>query len=181
MKKFKIGCLGFFIFFVICGIIGAVSSRDNTNSDVNTAIPIIFDCTSISKLSSADLIAKLGEPESKEPWVYKTETKSSDFITYTYTINNVLYEFILADDHVVRLTLTNDSDTPFQYSKNNKEDILASFNVKPSQDSKVTADTGYAYRVSPVNDLVQDFWVIDMDDTSQTFTMLKVTYDKTYF
>ena len=55
------------------------------------------------------------------------------------------------------------------------------FNIELSYSAKLTADTNYAYRISPVNDKVADFWVQDIDTTSKTFGMAKITYNLNYF
>lgn len=94
---------------------------------------MIEDVTQFSRISADDLKKIMGEPESIEDWINVT-TKGEFFVsTWQYRKNDNHYEFIIADDSVIRLTIysnkywNSDGDL-FQYSQSNKEDTLNYFN-----------------------------------------------------
>ena len=105
--------------------------------------------------------------------------------TFSYDKNNNHYEFIVTDNSVVRLNIYsnkywNGIGENFKYS-GNKQNMCKLFNIELSDNAKLTADTNYAYRISPVNDKIADFWVQDINTSSKTFGVAKITYNLNYF
>lgn len=148
-------------------------------------IEIIEDVTKYSRIASSQLLEIMGEPVSVEEWTNKTSKGDFSVTTFSYDKNNNRYEFIVADDSVVRLTIYsnkcwNGEGESFKYS-GNKQNMSKLFNIELSDNSKIVADTNFAYRISPVNDKVADFWALDIDTNSKTFGMVKITYNMNYF
>lgn len=173
MKRFYLLVLA-----LICIVLTACSTQ--------TAEPqIIEDVIQYSRISAEELTSIMGEPADTEEWTNKTSKGDFKVTTFFYDKNNNHYEFIVADNSVVRLTIysskywTGEGEN-FKYS-GNKQNMCKPFNIELSDNAKLTADTNYAYRISPVNDKVADFWVQDIDTSSKTFGMAKITYNLNYF
>ena len=148
-------------------------------------IDIIEDVVQYSRITTSQLLEIMGEPISREEWTNKTSKGEFNVTTFSYEKNKNRYEYIVADDSVVRLTIYsnkywNGEGDAFKYS-DNKQNMCKLFNIELSDSSKVVADTNFAYRISPVNDKVADFWALDIDTNSKTFGMVKITYNMNYF
>ncbi len=151
----------------------------------STEPQLIEDVVQFSRISANELVSIMGEPTDKEDWTNKTTKGNFKVTTYSYDKNSNHYEFIVADDSVVRLTIYSNSSwngegEPFKIS-GSKQDICKSFNIVLGENTKKTADTNWAYRISPVNDKVADFWVQEMDMDTKTFGTAKITYNLNYF
>lgn len=167
------------------------TSNSNTDSDIETTavgattdVSEVVDSSEFSRITSSELIDRLGEPVTIEDWTNKTS--KGDFLvkTYSYDIDDNHYEFIVAEDSVVRLSIYsgknwNGAGEDFSYS-GDKSDIFEMFGITPDSDMKVKADTGYAYRISDVNSKVAAFDIYDLTD-SNTFATVKITYNLNYF
>lgn len=160
------------------------SNKESISTDVTGSVSEIVDSSAFSRITSTDLINKLGEPASTEDWTNKTSKGDFPLKTYSYDIDGNHYEFIIAEDNVVRLSIYsgnswNGTGDDFSYT-GNKSDILSMFGIVPDSDMKIKADTGYAYRVSDVNSKVANFDIYDLTDNN-TFTTAKITYNLNYF
>lgn len=171
-KKKKPGCL---IVVIILFIIAAIGTLVNQSTTSNK---LIVDMTQFSRLSYDQLSQVMGGPGVQDEYGVPLTTVSGR------SVNGAIFyypeqklEFIVADGQVIRATYTSE-ESPVEYSS--PEDIMSMFGISPNSNAKVTADTPVAYRVSPVNDKVADFWVPLMDSSSKTFEMVKVTYNVNY-
>lgn len=175
-KKKKPGCLVVvLIFVVVFAVIMAigVATQPTTSSD------IIVDMTQFSGLNYDQLVNIMGGPGQKDEYGIPLTTVSGrsvqgDFFYYPES----KLEFLVAENQVIQATYFSES-SPIPYSSSPRE-ILSMFGVTPNDSARVTAETPAAYRVSPVNDKVADFWVAIMDASSKTFEMVKVTYNANY-
>lgn len=197
MKKFlKIVLfisLGFIVFTVIGTLLMMNSDKKNltSNDSVNVeesttpeeSTNVIFDASSVSKISSEELISKIGEPLEKEDWVYND---SFNVCTYSYDIDGNHYEFIFAENSIIRLSIYSSLDwngtgDDFHYVKDDKSDIFSMFGVSPSSNYSTKSDNGFTFRVGQVSDNISDFNVQMIDSTNKTFKLVKITYDEYYF
>ncbi len=149
-------------------------------------IPVIFDAISVSCVSPNHLIEELGEPEDIETWKNETSKGIFDMQIYCYSINNNYYEFLVADDSVVRMNIYSEKNwfntgSNFSFAGMRKMDIPSMFGISPGPDIDVAADTGNALRLSPVSDSVSDFWIPMLDEENKTFELVKITYNSNYF
>ena len=174
MKKI----LGFAIAVLLCGICTACGS---SSKDTPESATIIEDVEQFSRISIEELKNVMGEPVAEEFWTNKTS--KGDVITLSYDKDSNHYEFIIAEDSVVRVTIYSNSywnNTGERFSiTGEKKDICKSFNVIPDDNVKKITDNNFTYTLSPVNDKVAMFDVQDID--SDTYGLVKITYNLNYF
>jgi len=124
MKKGKVGCLVIVLIFIdalVFGISQVMKDPEKYQKSEKT-VDIIFDASSVSRLSIEELISKMGEPSTKEDWMNKTSKGDFNVSTYNYDKECVHYEFIIAEDSVVRLSIYsnlywNKKGKHFQYTQ----------------------------------------------------------------
>lgn len=157
-----------------------VETSDNTS---NNKTQIIFDAEKYSRMTKENLISDLGEPASTEDWTNKTSRGDFEVTTLSYDINLNHYEFIIADDSVVRLSIYSNAYWNSEGDRfainGGKEDICKSFNITLGENVKRTTDNNITYTLSPVNDKVAMFDVQDI--SSNTYGFVKITYNLNYF
>lgn len=175
MKKI----FGLVFTILLCGLCTACGSSSENTSE---SITIIEDVEQFSRISTSELKNIMGEPISEESWINKTSKGDFNVTTLSYDKNSNHYEFIIADDSVVRLTIYsnsywNNTGDRF-YIVNDKKDIYKSFNIILSENAK-EATNNLTYTLSPVNDKIAIFNVQDID--SDTYGLVKITYNLKYF
>lgn len=162
------GCLGIIIFFVIMAA-GFVITILNENIKPAES-KVVFDALQYAvqdekNISEAELIAKLGEPDSIEEWNYKT----SD--TAGYPIRTLHYgktEYSFNNDALHRVTIWD------RMPYNKKKDFLSMFNLKKYANTTIN-DTGFYYRA--YNCGVHDLW-LEYDDAE--ISMVKISYSSLF-
>lgn len=176
MKKI----FGLIIVVLLCGICTACSSSSESTSE---SITIIEDVEQFSRISTRELKNIMGEPVSEESWTNKTSKGNFDVTTLSYDKDSNHYEFIIADDTVVRVTIYSNNywnNTGDRFSiTGEKKDICKSFNITLGDNVKKVTDNNFTYTLSPVNDKVAMFDVQDID--SDTYGLVKITYNLNYF
>lgn len=174
----KIFCL--ITTILLCGICISCSS---SSKETNASIDIIEDVEQFSRISMNELKNIMGEAVSVEDWTNKTSKGDFNVTTLSYDKNSNHYEFIIADDSVVRLTIYSNSYWNNEGERfliaNDKKDICKSFNIVLGENVKKVTDNNFSYTLSPVNDKVAMFDVQDID--SDTFGLVKITYNLNYF
>lgn len=188
MKKGKKGCLIFVLIFIgglIFGVTQMMKSPEKYQKS-EKSIDIIFDASSVSRISAKELIIKMGEPIKKENWVNKTSKGNFNVSTYNYDKEGNHYEFIIAEDSVIRLSIysnlyLNKKGEYFQYMQKNKEDILSMFGVTPNENAKKVVDNGVTFKIRPVSNKVAVFDVQAINENDKTFGAIKVTYNLNFF
>ena len=97
--------------------------------------------------------------------------------------NSNHYEFIIADNSVVRLSIYSNSywnNTGDRFPINDKkENIYKSYNISLGDNVKKVTDNNFTYTLSPVNDKIAEFDVQDI--SSDTYGLVKITYNLNYF
>lgn len=168
------------IVIMMCGF--CIACRSNASKD-SKPVNVIEDVEQFSEISMEELKNIEGEPVSEESWTNKTSKGDFEVTTLSYDKDSNHYEFIIADNTVVRLSIYssdywNGSGDRFSIT-GEKSDICKSFNITLGEDVKKTADTGYAYKLSSVNDKIEVFDVQDID--ADTYGFVKITYNLNYF
>lgn len=155
-------------------LLTTILSACSSDALKNGSTDVLLDVTKYSKISSEELIKKMGEPES-------IEENYLNGTLYSFTTDLGHFEFIVHDNMVTRLTLHSflsweSIGTDFPYKGDPK--TLIEFGIDPSNIDKNAekTDTGVALRISPVTDKVADFWVSGIKN-NDSFDTLKVTYD----
>lgn len=165
------------------------SNQEGANVEETPKVEAVFDAPNYSRITKADLFAKFGETSDIEEWNNKTAKGTFSMTIYSYDDKNSNhYEFIVANDtdSVVRVTMYSAKNwagtgTDIKYTKKSMNEMLALLNITPNDSAKVVADTGEAYRISPVSDNVGDVWFLGMTNDVSTFNMVKITYNLNYF
>ena len=163
---------------LLCLVFVGCVTQDGAES-----IVFIEDVERFSRISMDELKDIMGEAVSEEIWTNKTSKGDFLVTTLAYDKDGNHYEFIIADNSVVRLSIYsekywNGTGEPFKY-RGAKKDICKSFNVTLSDNAKLITDTNFAYRISPVNNKVADFNIQDID--GKTYGFVKITYNLNYF
>lgn len=138
-------------------------------------VTVLCDVEKFANISSAQLVAILGEPDNVE----KTTTNGfAEFPCVYYEYNNAKelgeVSFILINDAVVKLV------SYHNYAYNGGKTILESFNLTAGDSCASEKKDNYA-RYRSITDKVDDLWVTLVDKNSDTFECLQVTYDMFYF
>ena len=137
---------------------------------------VVCDVTKYANISSAELIALLGEPDDKTettPTAGYVEIPCTYFDYYdTDELGEV--SFVLINDTVVKFTAYNE----FPFYKN-KNDLLESLNITKSDNCAMVIDTETALRFRCATDEIDDLWVTNIED--KTYGFLAITYDMIYF
>lgn len=163
------------------GILTACES--SSKADSTEPVAIIEDVEQFSRISTDELKNIMGESVTEESWTNKTSKGDFAVTTFSYDKDSNHYEFIVADDSVVRLSIYsgdywNKSGDRFPIT-GDKVDICKSFGVTLGDNAKKTADTNAAYTISPVNDKIAIFDIQDIN--GDTYGFVKVTYNLNYF
>lgn len=166
---------------------GSQVSKEKKNEEVKSEETVpIFKANDYSRISTSELIEKMGEPESIEEWTNKTLKGDFPLTTYTYDGEGIHYEFVVTEDAVVRATLyssewwSNEGE-PFKYTNNDKSDIRFQFGISDLGDNAKAKDNNVNYRITQVSDKIARFEVIDIDGENKTFGLAKITYNLNYF
>lgn len=143
---------------------------------------VVVDADQFSKITSEELIDKLGEPEKVEKW-NNTKGDGSKYEVNTYYYNSGKYEFLVSDDSVIRFTVYSDkamgvSENGFKYT--NEDDIFKMFGIETSSNLNKVIDNNVALRYQLVSDKVADVWIPAIEK-NKTFDIIKITYDLRYF
>ncbi len=187
--KWLLICLVMMFSVSIAGCTQSKSNQKKVNVSETQIIKPIFDAPSYSRISKSDLFSRLGKTSDVEKWNNKTAKETFPMTIYSYDDkDSTHYEFIVANDTdtVVRVTMYSAKNwagkgTDIKYTKKSMNEMLALLNITPKDSAKVTADTGVAYRISPVSDKVGDVWFLELNKDDSTFGMVKITYDLNYF
>ena len=144
----------------------------------------IFDANSFSRVTTDELIEKLGECSEKEDWTNKTSKGTFNVTTYSYDLNGHHYEFLVCDDKVVRASVysqkywTGEGEL-FKYHLG-KTDILTMIGVDLGDNSEQFSN-GLMWRISSASDTIEEINVQCIDSKEKTFDFVKITYDSRYF
>lgn len=187
-KKKGRGCLIAVLivaFFMICGIVGATASRANKETAGSTNAEVVEDVQQFSGISVEALKEIMGDPVAEEEWTNSTSKGEFPVTTLQYEKNSNHYEFIIAEDAVVRLSIYsnqywNGTGDLFSYS-GDKENILKMFNVDAGESARIETDNGVSYVLVSVNDAIAEFNVQDIDANAENFGFVKITYNANYF
>lgn len=157
--------------------------KDENIAEVTTPI---FHAPDYSRISSSELIEKMGEPTNIEEWNNKTLKGDILLTTYTYDSDEIHYEFVVAEDVVVRVTLYssewwNNEGEPFKYINEDKSDLRYLFGISDLGEHAKVEDNNVNYRITQVSDKIARFNVIDIDSENKTFGLAKITYNLNYF
>lgn len=185
MKKgCLIGCGGIFGLFIILIIIGIIVGGIKNVNDSTSKEPkeLMIDVNQFSKISSAELVEKLGDPEKIEDYEWRVPRTNESIVGKMYIYEQNKYEFILFDDSVARLNIYSGTfmgydDTVMTFEK--EQDIFDMFGIEPNNHLKKIADTNYALRFSPVSDTVADLWIESINGNE--FEIAKITYNLNYY
>ena len=194
MKKFIVLALVSFV-FVGCGDNSNYSYLDSDYSDnsfieseittnnikeAGPKIDEIIESEKFALISEDKLIELMGQPSDIEDWKFTTSNGTFPTKTYSYD-SDYHYEFLVIDGKVVRM---NCYSLKYWTGKGenikyiNQNDIPLMFGVSEKVGS--STNTGYAVRWSNLTGNIKDVWVIDVDDTSKTFSGIKITFDELY-
>ncbi|WP_455649288.1 hypothetical protein [Enterocloster citroniae] len=138
-------------------------------------IEVILDAQQFCGVSEADLIEKMGEPESREEWNYEVGNLYSPIVSFFYDNNR--FEFMLNNDKVQRISIHADSynrtdGEPFAFES--KDDILLMFGISP-KDIKYAkkVDTNSALRYQDFGN-IKSFWIPEYENNS--FDEVKIDF-----
>lgn len=165
---------------LFCGIFTACGSSSANNSE---SVTVIEDAEQFSRINMEELKNIMGEPISEETWTNKTSKGDFEVITLSYDKNSNHYEFIIADNSVVRLSIYssdywNNSGDRFLIN-GDKKDVCKSFNITLGENVKKITDNNFTYTLSLVNEKVA---MLDIQDIKEnTYGLIKITYNLNYF
>lgn len=144
--------------------------------------PPVIDSSEFSRISSAELVEKMGEPESIEDYKWTIPMTGQKIVGKSYVYEKNRFEFILFNDQVARLTVYSDTfwgngETKMKFT--NENDLFHMFGVEKGPNIKKEGESNYAIRYSRVSNKVADFWIQGID--GKEFDSAKITYNANYF
>lgn len=171
-----------FLLFITTLTLGLTACGTSSPTGAES-VTIIENAEQFSRISVEELKKIMGEPVSEESWTNKTSKGDFEVVTLSYDKDSNHYEFIIADDSVVRLSIYssaywNGNGDRFSIT-GEKSDICKSFNITLSDNVKKTTDNSFVYTLSPVNDKIAIFNVQDIN--ADTYGFVKITYNLNYF
>lgn len=194
-KKKRRGCfIGIGVFLIAVIIIAVVSStiaskypyvpqpaETSPSGQSKTAstqkAKMIVDANKFSNISYQQLSKLMGGPGEKDKSGIKLYKASGDSIVGDiYYYNNDKYEFIVADNKVVRFDYTNADHIKFT----DDSSLFQMFGLKKAGTDEI-GNYVTALRYSDVSNKIQEFWVSGIDSDKNTFDEALITYDKNYF
>jgi len=168
------------VLLLICMVL-LLAACGNSNETISKE-DVLIDANQFAKITSEELVAILGEPESIEDYEWSVPKTGESIVGKLYIYKKNKFEFVLFDNSVARLNVYSgqywgydDSVIEFQ----SKEDIFSMFNIESNNNMKKIEDTNYALRFSPVTDTIADLWIQEIQEN--TLGIAKITYDLNYF
>lgn len=186
-KKNGLGCLATIITFIILISIIIVISGAIKDNDYSSDVPqqdTIIDATQFANISAEELTSIMGEPSAIDE--FSQEIEGYTFPVQRYSYEDGLYEFLIIENKVVRLTVnsphywTGEGDY-FYYNSNKSSTVFDPFEITPSDNMVRIANTGYALRYQLVTDNIDEFYVTECNTEENTFGSARITYDQLYF
>lgn len=195
------------IAFAIPFAIGLVStilnppakSADSSNAAVDTSskpaenqteekasdTSFIFDADEYAKISVDDLKLKMGEPADIKDEDNKKTNNASPVQIYSYDKDSLHYEFSVADNAVEKVMVYsgrhwNKKGDYFKYEKDNRQDILEAFNIKPYSSALVYQNDTEALKITGISNKISSFEVYDTNVKDKTYGMVKIVYNPKY-
>jgi len=180
MKFLKVGCISliglFILIFAFGFFFGDTSKQVFNKKNEKVEIQPIIDATQFSKISTEELVAIMGEPQSIDEYMWLIPTTGEKIPGKTYIYENNKYDFMIIKDVVTRFNMYNEDES---IKFNDNEELFALFNINPPNSFKKVADTNYALRYSSESENISDFWVLEIENNS--FGIAKITYDSSYY
>ncbi|WP_419962107.1 hypothetical protein [Psychrobacillus sp. BM2] len=168
------------VLVLVCMVL-LLSACGNSN-ETNSKVDVLVDANQFARITSEELVALMGEPESIEDYEWSVPKTGESIVGKLYIYQKNKFEFVIFENSVARLNVYSgkywgydDSVIEFQ----SKEDIFSMFNIEPNNNLKKIEDTNYALRFSPVSDTVADVWIQDIKEN--TLGVAKITYNLNYF
>lgn len=167
---------------LVIGIIGSALSDDgDSEGEGPVDVKVILDASQFiveengakRTVTEKELTEILGDAENVEKWNYETSAGRS-YPVRTLTYGNWDYHF--NNDSLQRIS--SDYEIPFNY--NDMEYLFPMFNLKKYNNTTVTVNNGFAYRVSNCD--ARELWVIFDKNTitekpeSNTITSVRISY-----
>lgn len=150
------------------------TTQGNVTSDDMQKDNLVYDVTQFSKISGAELIAILGQPDSVDEG---TCNGAFEIPCAYYDYNNAEglgeVSFVLVNNSVVRFTSYQN------YPFTDGDAILAEFGIEKGENCVTVANTDVALRYRCPADGIDDFNVQLID--GNTFGCLQVTYDMSFY
>lgn len=154
----------------------AVSSTTSSSASVQST-KLIVDANKFSNISYQQLSKLMGGPGEKDKSGIKLYKSSGDSIVGDiFYYENDKYEFIVADNKVVRFDYTNTGHTKFT----DDSSLFQMFGLKKAGNDEI-GNYVTALRYSNVSNKIQQFWISSIDSDKKTFDEALITYDKNYF
>lgn len=179
MKK-KVAVIIVIIFIgALCFGISRIIQNPDQYQKQDEEIPVVFDCSKFSRISTEELKNELGEPKTTENWNNQTSKGEFPMQIFTYDFDGFTGEFIIYEDTVVKLRLF--SDSQWNVKGLNSDNIFVMFGIIPDENAKKTVDTGTTHKFSPVSDKVAEIEFYNYDKENKSFDTVYVTYNLNYF
>lgn len=153
----------------------ACSSGSASSSTESDTVEVLLDVQQFAGISEQELIEKMGEPETREEWNYESVFSIFPMVSCYYSNNR--FEFLLNNDHVVRVSIHADTYNSLDgesFTFTEKEDILKMFGIDPKdvKYAKLT-DTNSALRYENFLNITS-FWVPSYENNS--FDEVKIDF-----
>ena len=165
-------CLALFVSILTgCGKTESASKKETEQ---------LMDVSQYSRITSEELIAKLGDSEGKfeENWTNPGTGTEYKMTSYDYTLEGYYTEFLVIENEVVRMNIYSSDNPENKFILSEPKDILSLVGITLRDSLNVVEENEGTARYSSVSDQVGEVWAT-LDN--KTVDILKVTFNLNYF
>jgi len=167
------------IFMSLIGLVLALTGCGEVESAPKTSVNTILDVSQYSRITTEELVSKLGDPISKDEWNYESPNGQSYATTsYNYEIDGYQVEFLVIENAVVRLNSYTSDNPDNKFEINEQKDVLSLVGITPRESLIVVEENPSVARYSSVSDVVGEVFAL-LDE--KIVTEIKITYNLNYF
>ena len=190
VPKILLGCGGLLFIMMIIGALSGKPEKNDSPSPRQSAVchsensfgrqPVLLNVSEFNLISKTTLEQKLGAPLDVEHWNYKIASYSYPTVTYTYKIKNLLWEFMIIYDQVIRASCYGSDVPPERLGVYDTSNLFSLFGIEPVSDMKTVVENAMCERYRDVAAGIDEFWVTHSDD-DELFMVAKITFDRRFF
>ena len=147
---------------LLIGWFGMISIMTGCNKEISTPIvnaETILDVTQYARMTSDELLDKLGEPLRKDEWTYENSIgETYPATSYFFEDNHFPIEFIAVENEIIKLNVLASQSEVSTMEINKYSDILPLVGIIPSGNMEKVIENSVTARYITINDTVNEVW-----------------------
>ena len=163
---------------ILVGLFGVISILTGCNKEVSAPVvkaETILDVTQYARMSSDELLEKLGEPLRRDEWIYENPNgETYPATSYFFEDNHFPIEFIAVENEIIKLNVLASQSEVRTMEINKYSDLLSLVGISPSENIEKVMENSVTARYISVNDTVNEVWAT-LDSKSVDY--VRVTFE----